>query len=226
MQIQSQVGVLATAILLSFAPTCAFAQSATDSGADTGDFGNTSGRTWADSGASQVNQQYGAYDRFRPLGSGFGNSKDTLPTRTRSYLSNSGGLLPTCTGLNASKSVSSAPINSGGFGLGAIGSGSARPYTGAYRSGPYGDSLPPTSTGSVDFDVTSGQGGFNLTAPSAASKFLNAARNGGYWEPDLNGLNNAAQQLQQGVQKIQQGNIPGGASQISNTVQQNASNGF
>lgn len=222
---QTTIGLM-TLVFISITP--AIAQSAVNSGAATGDFGNSTERSWQDSGASQVNQQYQAFDRFRPLGSGFGNSKDTLRTRTQNYLMNSGGLPETATGLNATKSVSPSPMNSGGFSLGFSGSGGSRPYTGPYRSGPYGDSLPATSTSSIDFDVTSGDGGFNLRAPGAASKFLDFARNGGYWEPDfnMNNLGNTVQQIQQGTQKIQNGNVGGGATQINNAIQQHASNGF
>lgn len=225
---QAIIGIPGAAILLALSVSLpANSQSAVNSGAATGDFGNSTEKSWQDSGASQVNQQYQSFDRYRPLGSGFGNNKDTLRTRTQNYLMNSGGLPDTATGLNATKSVSPSPMNSGGFSLG-FGGGGSRPYTGPYRSGPYGDSLPQTSTSSIDFDVTSGEGGFNLRAPGAGAKFLDFARNGGYWEPDfnVNNIQSTVQQVQNGAQKIQDGNVGGGATQINNAIQNHASNGF
>ena len=212
-------------LLASASLPAATAQSAFNSTADTGDMGNTSEKTFQNSGASQVNQQYDAYDRSRALGSGFGNDKDTMTTSTKNYLQNSGGLLPTTTGLNAPKSVSPTPIRSGNFSLG-FGGGSTEINRNGYRqSGAYGGSLPATSLGSVDIDTTSGQGANGLARPNP---LLDATRNSGYWQPDFDAAGYAVQQIQNGTQQIQQGNVGTGVNQVTNGVNnvQNASNGF
>lgn len=140
----------------------AIAQSAFDSTADTGDFGNNT--DFSRQGGGQVIHNNSAYDRSRGLGSVWG---DTRTTNTGNYLGNSGGLAPTTTGLTAPNSVNNAPIPSGSFDLG-FGPGSSQPFTGPYNAGPYGGLLPPTATSSVDIDVSnlSNKGGFNIQKPN------------------------------------------------------------
>lgn len=67
--------------------------------------------------------------------------------------SSSASQLPSCnTGLNAILSgFNRAPVRQ--FGSGGFSGGGARPYTGCYRSGTSGGSLPPCAMTPCDFDV-------------------------------------------------------------------------
>lgn len=218
----ARFGSIALLSLVAAGP--AFAQSAFNSSAATGDSGNGSQTTGV-----QAQQQYEAFDRSKPIGSGFGGDltePDTMSTRTKNYLFGSGGLQSTTTGLQATQSVNPAPIPSGGFTNGFHGQSESKLYQGIYGrpGGPYGGELPATSLGSVDFDISTGSGS---GAPVSAKKMLDQARNGGYWNPDFEGASNSIQQIGDGIQKVPQG-IGQGASQINSGVNnlQNASQGF
>lgn len=145
----------------------AMAQTALDSTAATGDFGR--GSDYTRQGGGGVIHDNRAYDRSLDLGAW---SVDTLPTSTRNYLGNSGGLAPTTTQLMAPSSVNNNPIPSGTFNLG-FGQGYSQPYTGPYTT-PFGSGfgggfgIPVTGTGSVEIDIM-GAGyntGFTYSQPS------------------------------------------------------------
>ena len=160
--IRRSLTLLALACSLAAALGAAYAQAAPESGAATGAHGW--GSDLSRQAGGQINHNNWTYDRSTELGSA---ASDTATTSSKDYLGNSGGLAPTTTALTAPASVNNQPLPSGEFSLG-FGAGSAQPYTGPYKGGPYGGQLPQTSTSSVDLDVTSlsGMGGFKIEKPN------------------------------------------------------------
>lgn len=124
--------------------------------AATGDGGNTTEKTFQNSGASQVKHDNTAFDRSQQLGTGTGDGKDTKSTKTKDYLENSGGLDQTTTSLFAPNSVSPKPIGRQAETLGfkkGVDEEYVGPYKGAAESG---GTLPYTSTAAVDIDIIGG----------------------------------------------------------------------
>lgn len=153
--------VLATASLVAclLCTPLVKAQSAGGTAA-TGDGANTTQTTFQNNGATQVKHDNSAFDRSQQLGTGQGAGKDTKSTKTKNYLENSanGGLPETSTTLIAPESVSPKPIGRQAQTLG-FQKGVDEEYKGPYQSsGKSGGTLPYTSTGAVDIEITGGGG--------------------------------------------------------------------
>lgn len=148
--------LLSVATLVACISLCGSVQAQNTGQAATGDGGNTTEKTFQNSGASQVKHDNSAFDRSQQLGTGTGDGKDTKSTKTKDYLQNSGGLEQTSTSLIAPNSVSPAPIGRQAQTLG-FKKGVDEEYVGPYKGGSEsGGTLPYTSTAAVDIDIING----------------------------------------------------------------------
>jgi hypothetical protein len=140
----------------------AYNSQAQNSTANRGERGFTTTTTWQDDpNVRPTHDNAGVMDRYAPSGYGASQAEQTKSTRTRDYLQQSRqgalgsqGLDRAGTELLAPNSVDTRPFPSGSFNLGFFGA-PQHMYGGPWASNT-NSSLPQTSTGSVDLDITNG----------------------------------------------------------------------